>query len=278
MEHFDVRAYQTVAQTRWLGQPLFYQAQVGSTNHELKKLSEDTAVPPGALFITDYQTQGRGRFDRRWEAPPASSLLFSLLLRPDWPGEQNGWLTMIASLAVAEAIEVQTGLAARIKWPNDVVLPVDGSWRKVCGILLEGDMTADGRCRQAILGIGINVNIPAAVLPAGITPATSLWAALGRPVSRLTLLLDVLVRLEDLLDAALDGGSPQPAWQNQLMLLGQSITVTYADSGAQLVGTAVGVDEWGHLLVRTVDGRQHTILAADVTLRAPGFAGHKANQ
>lgn len=268
MTHFDVKALRAALQTRWLGRQVFYQAEVGSTNDELKKLGAATAVPSGALFITDYQTQGRGRFDRRWEAPPGTSLLFSLLLRPDWPGEKNGWLTMIASLAAAEAIHVQTGLAARIKWPNDVVLPIDGHWRKVCGILLEGEMTADGRCRQAVLGIGLNVNIPAAALPASATPATSLWAASGRQVSRLALLLDVLVRLENLLDAALDGRSPQPAWQNQLMLLGQPVIVTYADGGVQMTGTAVGVDEWGHLLLQTADGRQHTILAADVTLRA----------
>ncbi len=268
MTHFDVKALRAALQTRWLGRQVLYQAEVGSTNDELKKLGETTAVPSGTLFITDYQNRGRGRFDRRWEAPPGMSLLFSLLLRPDWPGEKNGWLTMMASLAVAEAIQSQTGLAARIKWPNDVVLHVDGNWRKVCGILLEGEMTEDGRCRQAILGIGLNVNIPAAALPAGMTPATSLWAASGRQVSRLVLLLDVLARLEDLLDAALDGRSPQPAWQNQLMLLGQPVTVTYADGGVQMVGTAVGVDEWGHLRLQTADGRQHTILAADVTLRA----------
>ncbi|MBE7532255.1 MAG: biotin--[acetyl-CoA-carboxylase] ligase [Chloroflexi bacterium] len=268
MKHFEVNALRVALQTRWLGQQVFYQAEVGSTNDELKKLGETTAVSPGALFITDYQNRGRGRFDRRWEAPPGTSLLFSLLLRPDWPGEQNGWLTMMASLAVAEAIQSQTGLAARIKWPNDVVLPVDGNWRKVCGILLEGEMTEDGRCRQAILGVGLNVNIPAAVLPTGTTPATSLWVASGQQVSRLALLLDVLVRLENLLDAAVDGRSPQPAWKHQLMMLGQPVTATYADGGVQMVGTAVGVDEWGHLLLQTADGHQHTILAADVTLRA----------
>lgn len=267
MEHFDVTALRTMLQTRWLGRHSFYQAEVGSTNDELKRLSQDTAVPAGALFITDYQNQGRGRFDRHWEAPPGTSLLFSLLLHPNWPGEQNGWLTMMASLAVVEAITTQTGLAARLKWPNDVVLPVTGEWRKVSGILLEGEMTADGRCRQAVLGIGINVNISTATLPTGMTPATSLLAVLGQPVSRLVLLIDVLARLEDLFEAAQHGRSPQRAWQNQLMMLGDPVVVTYT-AGEQLVGTAVGVDEWGHLLVQTADGRQHTILAADVTLRS----------
>lgn len=267
LDNFDVATLRTKLQTRWLGQYLLYQDAVGSTNDELKKLERDTAVPSGALFLTNYQTQGRGRFGRRWEAPPGSSLLFSLLLRPNWPGEQNGWLTMLASLAVAEAISELTGLDARIKWPNDVVLPVAGQWRKVCGILLEGEMTADGRCRQAIVGIGINVNIPPDVLPEGITPPTSLLAASGQPVSRQALLLDLLPRLEKLVDEAQHGRSPQPAWQNRLMMLGQPMTVTYAATGEQLEGTAVGVNEWGHLLLVTADGRQHEILAADVTLR-----------
>ncbi len=265
MDHLDVAALKKQLPTRWLGQHLFYEPEVGSTNDELKRLGQN--IPAGVLFITDYQNRGRGRFARRWDAPPATALLFSVLLRPEWPAEQNGWLTMLASLAVAEAITAQTGLTTRIKWPNDVVLWVDGEWRKVSGILLEGDMLADGRCRQAIVGIGINVNIPADSLPAGITPVTSLLVASGRPVSRLSLLLDLLRRLEDLYEAALAGRSPWANWQKLLITLGQPVLVTFAADGDALLGTAVDVDEWGHLLVQTGDGRQHTILAADVTLR-----------
>ncbi len=226
-----------------------------------------TTIPQGAICITDYQSQGRGRFNRRWEAPPGSSVLFSVLLYPQWPVLQNGWLTMMAALAVAEAITTHTGLDTGIKWPNDVMLPVGEDWQKVSGILLEGEMTADGRCSEAILGIGINVNIPVSSLPMGSTPATSLLAVLNKRFSREQLLAELLVRLEERYEAALNGRSPQPAWQQRLITLGQPVTVSHTATGEQIMGTAVRVDEWGHLLVQGTDGHIHTITAADVTLR-----------
>jgi BirA family biotin operon repressor/biotin-[acetyl-CoA-carboxylase] ligase len=279
MAELDAANLHRDLQTRWLGQNLIVRERVGSTNDELKGMvAMGTAVAPpdGTVILADFQSQGRGRFDRRWQAPPGTSLLFSVLFRPNWPAQRNNWLAMLGSTAVAEAIAHQTGLEARIKWPNDVVLPLAGVWHKVSGLLLEGEVDEDGdpeaasgRCQTAILGIGVNVNIPQPDLPDAPTPPTSLLLATGQPVSRIALLLDLLVRLETLYEAAVDGNhSPQPAWEQQLVTLGQSVTVTNAVSGQVVVGTAVKTDEWGHLLVRDRDGRVHTIVAGDVTLRS----------
>lgn len=262
--------------TRWLGQPTIYHASVGSTNDELKQMvAAGTAVSPsaGTVILADYQTQGRGRFDRRWEAQPGSSLLFSALFRPNWPGERTNWLTMLACLAVAKTVTAHTGLDARIKWPNDIVLNVDGVWHKVCGLLLEGNLADDGRCQSAILGIGLNVNISPAELPSAPTPPTSLLAATGQMISRRELFIELLSCLETHYEAAVNGRSPQPAWEQHLVTLGQPVTVSYSGAGTfgptetEVVGTAVGTDEWGHLFVRDTAGQLRRIVAADVTLR-----------
>ncbi|MBP6016340.1 MAG: biotin--[acetyl-CoA-carboxylase] ligase [Candidatus Promineofilum sp.] len=280
LDELQEAAVQADLTTAWLGRRYDYVATLDSTNERMKARVAtsgvaDAAYPAGAVLLTDFQSAGRGRLDRRWEAPPGSSLLLSVLLRPPWPARRGPWLTMLAGLAVAEAIEEVTGISAGLKWPNDVVLADDAaddsaaeSWRKVCGLLLDVTFDAAGdRLQSAILGIGLNVNIPAAALPEAATPATSLLVAGGRPVARRPLLVTLLRRLEGHYEAALAGRSPVDAWSARLVTLGRRVIVTAADTAAPLRGTAEAVDEWGCLLVRDDAGRRHTIAAGDVSLR-----------
>ncbi|MCP4425398.1 MAG: biotin--[acetyl-CoA-carboxylase] ligase [Chloroflexi bacterium] len=263
-------AVQAALSTQWLGQTYRYFASANSTNDLLKDQIEvggDVLLPTGTVFLTDYQSRGRGRLNRLWLAPAGSSLLLSALFRPGWPAEQAQWLTMLACLAAAEAIETTTDMPVGVKWPNDLVIQLEGVWHKVSGLLLEGDMGDDGRLQSAILGIGINVNIPPAQLPDAVTPATSLLAVTGRPVSRLDLLVDFLQRLEFGCEAAAKGQSPQPAWNQRLIMVGEQVQVTRMDTGWQIAGTAESADEWGRLLVRDDAGKLHAIAAGDVTLR-----------
>lgn len=270
MDNFAATAVTDSLTTRWLGQTCQVLPEVDSTNNRLKMMVRQgsPAEPPtGFVLLAHYQQQGRGRLERRWEAPPGSSLLLSMLFRPNWPAEQANWLTMLVSLAAAEAIASQTGLEVGIKWPNDVMVRQAGGWHKVSGILQEGEFDADGRLQWAIVGIGINVNIPADQLPEAVTPPTSLLAATGQPVPRLPLLAAFLARVEAWYDGVGNGHSPHAAWQERLITLGQPVQVSYPQTGRILQGTAEGTDAAGHLLVRDAAGQRHTITAADVTLR-----------
>lgn len=253
--------------TQWLGKNYIFLPEVDSTNEYLKKRAATDNLPAGTVVAADFQSRGKGRLQRRWEAPPGTSLLLSLLFRPDWPAEQANWLTMIASVAMAEAVEGETAVPVHVKWPNDLVIKVENVWHKVGGLLLEGDVGADGRVRSVVLGIGLNVNIPPAQLPAGVTPPTSLLAVLGRPVSRLALLAAFLRRMEAGITAAVAGQSPQAAWQKRLITLGQPVQLTHTGPRQTITGTAEGIDTFGHLLVRDRTGQLHTITAGDVTLR-----------
>lgn len=256
--------------TDWVGQAYQYLASAGSTNDLLKKqVASGGEFDPasGSVLLTDYQAHGRGRLNRSWEAPAHTSLLFSVLLRPDWPAQRLSWMTMIAGLAVAEAIEVETKVTTALKWPNDVVVLHDHAWHKVCGILLEGYVSEAQRLEHAVLGIGINVNIPHAQLPPTAQPATSLMLAVGKPLSRRMLLIELLQRLERLYEAADEGISPQQPWNQRLITVGQRVEVGRFGQAVPLVGMAEGTNEWGQLLVRDDDGQLHTIMAADVTLR-----------
>lgn len=266
----DELAVRAALTTTWLGRPYYYAASIDSTNDRLRAWAADPAYPTGTVLLADFQSAGRGRLERRWEAPPGTSLLFSVLLRPDLPAERGAWLVMAAGLAVAEAIEAVVPLSAGLKWPNDVMLEDEhapGGRRKVCGMLLDTALSPAGRLESAVIGIGLNVNIPPEALPQASTPAASLLLVAGARVARRPLLIDLLARLERRFDAALGGASPVAEWAARLVTLGQPVEVSVAGTAEPLTGVAEGIDEWGQLLVRDNAGRLQVVAAGDVTLR-----------
>ncbi len=148
-------------------------------------------APEGAVVAADEQTEGRGRLGRRWHAPAGTSLLFSLALRPKVPTERLPELSPLAAQACAEGIAVLTGLSPAVKYPNDVLV----RGRKVAGIL------GEAREDRVVLGIGVNVNVPAGELPGDVQlPATSLLVETGAPLDRAVLLAHVLAALEQRYD------------------------------------------------------------------------------
>jgi BirA family biotin operon repressor/biotin-[acetyl-CoA-carboxylase] ligase len=266
----DETSVQSALRTRWLGHTYYHFDTIDSTNSTLREMwfkGSDQIPPAGTVVQADYQTHGRGRFNRQWLAPAGSSLLLSILFRPQWTADKAQWLTMIASLAAAEAIEALTHLVTGLKWPNDLVVSVDGSWHKVGGLLLEGNVHADARLRSVMVGVGINVNISSEELPETEAPITSLMIQAGSPISRLRLLVEFLARLETLYEGTEKGISPQPAWKQRLITLGKAVQVTRFSDTSPLSGVAEDADDWGRLLVKDSTGRLHQISAADVTLR-----------
>src|SRR6266568_7531355 len=147
----------------------------------------DADGPEGVTVATDFQSQGRGRLGRRWEAPAGRALLFSVLLRPKPPMVLWPELSLVAGEAVAAALHAKTGVAAELSHPNDVL--VEG--RKIAGILPEASV---GR---VVLGIGVNMNQTDEELPAETPkPATALRVETGREWPRAPLLAAILIELE----------------------------------------------------------------------------------
>jgi BirA family biotin operon repressor/biotin-[acetyl-CoA-carboxylase] ligase len=159
------------------GRPFTYVERCASTQRLLD------GAPEGAVAAAGEQTEGRGRLGRTWQAPPGTSLLFSIVLVPPVPPARLPELSLVAGAAVAEAIESETGLRAGIKHPNDVL--IEG--RKVAGILAAAN---EGR---VVLGIGVNVAQSREQRPGDA--ATSL-AVEGAPVDPAGLLAAILERLE----------------------------------------------------------------------------------
>jgi BirA family biotin operon repressor/biotin-[acetyl-CoA-carboxylase] ligase len=169
-----------------LGRPYTFVKSTASTQ---ALIAPDAAE--GTLVAADAQTAGRGRLGRSWEAPAGTSLLFSVALTPGVPADRLPGLTLVAAHAVADALAA-AGLEPAIKYPNDVLL----RGRKVAGILGEA---RDGR---VVLGIGVNVNVPAGALPRQTqTPATSVLLEKGERIDRGELLVSLLEALERRYDA-----------------------------------------------------------------------------
>jgi BirA family biotin operon repressor/biotin-[acetyl-CoA-carboxylase] ligase len=206
----------------------------------------------GLVVLADEQTAGRGRRGRTWSSPPGGGLYLSIVLRP--PDDARGsivvaTITLAAGVAVREAILHATGLAADLKWPNDLLV----GRRKVAGILAEG--AAIGSALQTVV-LGIGINVQSAAHPDEIVSrATSLESELGRPVERMRLLEELLVavaaRYDDLRRGEVDG--ILRAWRAAAPFAHGAAVEWDAPDGVRR-GVTAGVDDAGALLVRTRAG------------------------
>ncbi len=242
--------------TRALGRALLCLDETTSTSEVAFRLASENAAPHGQLVVAEAQTQGRGRLGRTWVSPGGVNLYFSLVLRPALAPARAPELSLVAGVALAEAL-ADFGAGARIKWPNDVEL----GGKKVAGVLAEMSAVSE-RLLFAVLGIGINVNVDP--LPSEIAPiATSLKRELGRPVSRPRLLAATLAGLEAWMDRLEDQGFDpvRQRWKELSSTLGGWVDVQI--DGRVLSGEAVDIDEGGALLVRTGQGVER-VLVGDV--------------
>jgi BirA family biotin operon repressor/biotin-[acetyl-CoA-carboxylase] ligase len=232
--------------------PFRYFEQIGSTNDEALSWAQSGA-PAGAVVIADEQTRGRGRQGRTWVSPPGTSLMQSIVLRPE--PDQLSRLTMLGAVAVSATLDRLGVPDVTIKWPNDI--RVRGL--KICGVLPEAAWDND-RLTGVVIGIGLNVSVDFAGTSLYDT-ATSIQAALGRPVDR----LDVLPHLLDAVDAwaaRLDSAELFETWRARLDTIGRSVRIA---SDQVVEGIAESVDDQGALVVRESDGALRRVVAGDIT-------------
>ena len=243
-------------ETRFVGQRVIHYASVVSTMDEARREAQRGAAE-GTVIIADGQTGGKGRVGRVWLSP-RGSIALSIILYPGMSHLSS--LIMIASLSVVHAIQTVTGLTARIKWPNDILI----NGRKVCGILIESDVRKD-QVHYAIIGIGINANIRLSDCSEIQTIATSLSGELGREVSCLEMVRALMVEMEKMYRSLLSGVPVYEGWRDGLVTLGRRVQVRSGKS--TLEGIAESVARDGSLMLRRQDGSLIEIVAGDVTLR-----------
>jgi BirA family biotin operon repressor/biotin-[acetyl-CoA-carboxylase] ligase len=248
--------------THDLGQTLEAHDELPSTSDRAKELADDGA-DHGTVVVAESQTAGRGRRGRVWASPARRNLYFSVVLRPDLPPSRAPEITLVASVAICDALR-QAGVDAGIKWPNDVL----ASGKKIAGMLTELAAEPD-RVQWVVLGVGVNVNARAEDFPEDLrAEATSILIERGHPAPRALFAAACFTALEEWLDRHAEDGfaAVREAWRERSVTLGREVTVK-AD-GRQIVGTAEDIDESGALVVRTASGPER-ILVGDVTLLRP---------
>jgi BirA family biotin operon repressor/biotin-[acetyl-CoA-carboxylase] ligase len=237
--------------------PLEHHAEIGSTSERLKELAR-AGAPELSVVTADTQTAGRGRQGHAW-ASPRGNLHLSVLLRP---AATPGLLPLLGGVAVREAL-VSFGAAARLKWPNDVL--VDD--RKLAGLLAEGASGPQG-IEWVVLGIGVNVDPETAGPGADALPesATTLRAAAGRAVVLETVAAEVLWQVALWYHRAAAGRMADvlAAWREAAVCWwGRPVL---ARAGEQVIrGIAKDIDEEGALLLTSADGGVVRVVAGEVT-------------
>lgn len=253
----------------------------GSTNADLLRgASEDPGAYPDLTALTaEYQSAARGRLERRWEAPARSSVSVSLVLRPvnaegrPLPTQSYSWLSLLAALALREALLDTAGIPAELKWPNDVLV----RGRKIAGILAQLGPLQGSTVPPVVLGTGLNVSLTEAELP--VPTATSVLLENPATVDRTELLKSYLEHFTTLYRsfcnadgdpaAGMAGGpSLHKRVEAVLTTLGRQVRA-HLPGDHEIIGHASRLDEYGSLMVVDSGGHEHVITAGDVVHLRP---------
>jgi BirA family transcriptional regulator, biotin operon repressor / biotin---[acetyl-CoA-carboxylase] ligase len=236
--------------------------EIDSTNAYLQRQARQGA-PEGMVAVAVHQSAGRGRLDRRWEAPPGASLLVSVLFRPDLDLAELHLCTAAMALAAAEACRRVAGVGPVLKWPNDVLVGEE----KLAGVLAEAAFDGGpGGAVAVVVGLGLNIDWPGPEGAGGTSLAAVGAGTVDRP-ALLEALLDALSARRALLDSVAGRRAVVAELRNCCVTLGRRVRVALA--AEVVVGVATEIDEAGHLVVRTADGLR-TVSAGDVVHLRPG--------
>ena len=250
-----------------------HHASVDSTNARAAQLAA-----PWQVVVADHQSAGRGRLQRRWESPVGASLLLSATVPlPPWG---VGWVPLLTGLAVLRAVEASTGIAAVLKWPNDVLLPADGLG-KVAGILCEVVASPSGPL--VVVGVGLNLSQTREQLPG--PAATSLrLAGTSAPDSTAAdstvlaaSLLDHLAGLYAVLVTGSrpdEGAAARAAYREHCATIGQEVRLSRSSlsTATDVAGRAVAVDDEGRLVIEQAGVRSVWAAGDVVHVRPPDAA------
>lgn len=245
--------------TQVFGREIHHFQSVPSTNNVAKELAEDGAAE-GTVIIAEEQTQGRGRMDRTWHSP-AGGIWMSVILRPDLPPYRVQDITLVAAVAVVNAIKVSTGLDPMIKWPNDIYM----GGRKVCGILTEMKGEAD-KVHYVVVGIGLNVNNDFAEAENDLQTAGSLKGIAHKQLDRKELVREILSCFEKNFSIYCREGlaSILDLWRHNNITLGRNVILKIGDR--EFSGIAVDITSEGGLLLRDKQGRTKAFYSGEVTV------------
>lgn len=258
----DILTYDEIFEnlkTQYIGRKMIHYHSIGSTNDKARELAE-SGEPEGTVVISERQTNGRGRFGRKWLSETAKGILMSIILKPNIDMSSVTLVTQIGCASVGSAVDRLTN-HVKIKWPNDIL--VNG--KKICGILTESAGELD-KTDYVILGIGINVNQAESELPESLSAtSTSLKIEMKKEISRQRLVSDILNRFENQYQKMQERQNVNEALdfcRTHSNIIGKNILLKR--NGRQSKAQAMDLNNQGQLVVRYKDGTCENISSADI--------------
>jgi BirA family biotin operon repressor/biotin-[acetyl-CoA-carboxylase] ligase len=242
-----------------LGKRIHHFFKIDSTNSVAMTLGE-RGEPHGTLIVAEEQTAGRGRAGHTWHSEKTNGIYMTVLLRPAISPQQAPLITLVAGLAVREAILEQTGLAPDLRWPNDLLF----GRKKFCGILTEMNAEPD-QIHFVAVGIGINVNHDR--IPENLSAiATSLRIETHREQSRIEIVARLLRHLDSYYNLFVDKGSEAiVARFTEVSSYARGKRVRIETATENYTGTTEGLEPGGLLRVRRDDGRVLPVIAGTLS-------------
>lgn len=266
MEYPDIVTEEEIGssiKTQWIGKKVKFYNELDSTNLEAKRLADnDNDETNGMLIVAEKQNAGRGRRGKQWITPSGTGIWMSLILKPDIEPDCASMLTLIVALATAKSIFSFTGLNTFIKWPNDVII----NGKKVCGILTEMNSERD-YIHYIVIGIGINTNIKE--FPDEIKAvATSLFIEGNQTFQRSSLIAELLKEFEYYYEKFLQKRNlTDIIVEYNEKLISKNKEVKIIEQKEEWIGTSLGIDEKGRLLVKLSNGEEKKIVSGEVSVR-----------
>lgn len=251
---------ESIRNTTWAGQEIYYYDVTDSTNIRAKELAEE-GHPSGTLVVADRQEAGRGRRGRSWDSPSGTGIFMTLLLKPEMNPNHASMLTLVAAMAVARAISKCAGTEALIKWPNDIVI----GGKKICGILTEMSAQFDF-INHIVIGIGINVHnehFPEEIAET----AGSILLQTGKRIRRAELIEQILEQFEHYYAIFMETEDLSGLVREyNSILVNMNKSVRVLDPKEPFEGKAMGITKKGELIVDTWESRK-MVSSGEVSVR-----------
>lgn len=251
---------ESIRNTTWAGQEIYYYDVTDSTNIRAKELAEE-GHPSGTLVVADRQEAGRGRRGRSWDSPSGTGIFMTLLLKPEMNPNHASMLTLVAAMAVARAISKCANTEALIKWPNDIVI----GGKKICGILTEMSAQFDF-INHIVIGIGINVHnehFPEEIAET----AGSIFLQTGKRIRRAELIEQILEQFEHYYAIFMETEDLSGLVREyNSILVNMNKSVRVLDPKEPFEGKAMGITKKGELIVDTWESRK-MVSSGEVSVR-----------
>ncbi|HYL67439.1 MAG TPA: biotin--[acetyl-CoA-carboxylase] ligase [Nitrosopumilaceae archaeon] len=249
-------------QTKFIGKRIYYFDTLDSTQNFAIELASKK-IESGTIVISEKQTHGRGRLDRKWVSP-SGGIWLSLILHPEFEISVSTLFPLITSLALAIAIEKILKIKPKLKWPNDVTV---GN-KKVAGILIDASIES-GKIDYLVLGIGINFKINPTEIEKMIKHTANYYGVTtllkkNENMNPIKLVQRFLVELEKLYQISLknDLKNIMQEWTKRSSTIGKSISIKLPDE--KLSGKALRIDDDGALVISSKD-KIRRVIVGDIT-------------